>query len=159
MITKRSEDLQTKPKLHGGQLRTSSWAEQRPRWPCYPRPGISRGTNDRDRHPIRFDDMFIRTRCRSLFKLACDKQQKRQRTGKKRKKEKRKKKRKGVILWPWVMRSGNINDSRITHIMWSTKTRKQEEEEERRKLKTKQQQQKQAKIEKVKSKIKHHHIV
>lgn len=44
-------------------------------------------TDDRDRHPIRFDDMFIRTRCRSLFKLACDKQQERQGTGKKRKKK------------------------------------------------------------------------
>lgn len=39
LITRRSKN-QTET-LHGGQLRTSSWAEQRPRWPCYPRPGKS----------------------------------------------------------------------------------------------------------------------
>lgn len=39
LITRRSKN-QTET-LHGGQLRTSSWAEQRPRWPCYPRPGRS----------------------------------------------------------------------------------------------------------------------
>lgn len=69
-----------------------SWAT--PSLALLPPTGDQSGrTDDGDRHPIRFDDMFIRTRCRSLFKLACDKQQKRQRTGKKERKKEEKAKR------------------------------------------------------------------